>query len=107
MNTQTFDSEDLLERVTLPIGNIANVLTSLLDSDEDLNLEQLRRGLHVVRCNAEDVHLFLHGLAQTTVERNEPKTPSQLRHWAMMGGALHEEESSTVMLPLKQLSEIY
>ena len=105
MPEQILTREDLIERVTLPLGNISHTLAALLDNQLEVNPVTLKAGLRSVQANAEEIHRFLLGLTLTTEQRREPRTPEQLRRF--VAEQIAHPPSGTVSLPIKQLSDVH
>lgn len=84
MTEHTINRLDLLERVTLPLGNISSTLEYLLDKGAEIDPETLHAGLRLVQANAEDAYNFLLREAGRLERRDEPRTPEQLRQLAAL-----------------------
>lgn len=104
MNNECITREDLLERLTLPLGNIAHLLAKLVEEQEDLHPIALKAGLRRALATVEDSHEFLQGLTQTMEERREPRTPDQLRNYVAEKTAT--AQLNVVSLPLRDLDDI-
>ena len=96
--------EDLLERVTLPLGNMAHVLETYTDHQQEINPVALKVGLHRVHASIADIHEFLLGLTKTMEERREPRTPEELRTFVAENTDRHD--CQVVDLPVLRLEDI-
>ncbi len=80
-NDAAINKVDLLERVTLPMGNIARVLETLLDQNLAMDSDDLKQGLRNIQKNAEAIHQFLLNIEETPTSVVGRRTPQVLRQF--------------------------
>ena len=86
---------DLLEQVTLPMGNLSWALDALLNQDLAMDCEGMKQGLRSIQENAEAIHQFLLDTDEKPTSVVGRRTPQVLRQFvaekrrvAMMDGAM-------------------
>lgn len=80
-NNTAINKIDLLEQVTLPMGNLAWLLEALLNQDFSLNSDDMKQGLRNAQENAEAIHQFLLDVDKKPTPVVGLRTPQVLRQF--------------------------
>ncbi len=72
---------DLLERVTLPMGNLSWALDALLNKDLPMDSDDMKQGLRNIQENAEAIHQFLLDIDEKPTSVVGRRTPQVLRQF--------------------------
>ena len=80
-NVAAINKLDLLEQVTLPMGNIAWALETLLNQELPLNSDGMKQGLRSIQENAEAIHQFLLDIDENPTSVVGRRTPQVLRQF--------------------------
>ena len=70
---------DLLEQVTLPMGNLSWALEALLNQDLPMDSEGMKQGLRSIQENAEAIHQYLLDIDEKPTSVVGRRTPQVLR----------------------------
>lgn len=80
-NNAAMNKLDLLEQVTLPMGNLSWALQTLLNQDLAMNSEVMKQGLRNIQENAEAIHQFLLDADEKPTSVVGRRTPQVLRQF--------------------------
>lgn len=80
-NNGDISSLELLERVALPMGNLARALETLLDQDLEMESHDLKQGLRKIQANAESIYQFLTDEDEKPTSVVGRRTPEVLRQF--------------------------